>query len=573
LLYTLSLHDALPISYATTTTPGVVQLATNAETQAGTDTTKVITPANLSSRTATETRSGIAEVATQAETNTGTDDTTIVTPLKLTTFLSSVGVPASSVNLTPTINGWTNAQQALQDAVYDITSTGLTILPTETATGKFNLEVAQATEAQLGGAQIATQAETNNGVLDTVVITPLKLNARVASETLSGIAEIATQAETNALADDTKIITPLKLGALFSSGSIDATDIVLNPNINGNANVQTALQDAVYDITSTGLSITITTAATGKFNVEVTQATETQIGGAEVATQVETEAGALDTRMVTPLKLRTATIYKSDFNAKGDLLSATANDTPSILTVGTNGQYLRADSTQPTGLVWDTVSASDITVSPAINGNTDLDTILRDAIYDVTSANTSITVSIAATGLVTLTAVDATTAQKGVVELATAAEVVTGTSTTLVATADGVRTAAIYKSDLNAKGDLISATANDTPAILSVGIDGQILTADSTAASGLKWASAGSVSFSFVNLDDVSASFNGAATSFPLTIGGVPYTPSPLTNIMVFVGGVAQVPGAGNAYIVVGSNISFSSAPPTGATFYATTVK
>jgi hypothetical protein len=42
---------------------------------------------------------------------------------------------------------------------------------------------------------------------------------------------------------------------------------------------------------------------------------------------------------------------------------------------------------------------------------------------------------------------------------------------------------------------------------------------------------------------------------------------------MVFVGGVAQVPGAGNAYIVVGSNISFTSAPPTGATFYATTIK
>jgi len=41
---------------------------------------------------------------------------------------------------------------------------------------------------------------------------------------------------------------------------------------------------------------------------------------------------------------------------------------------------------------------------------------------------------------------------------------------------------------LDAKGDLISATANDTPARLAVGTNGQVLTADSTASTGIKWA-------------------------------------------------------------------------------------
>ena len=50
------------------------------------------------------------------------------------------------------------------------------------------------------------------------------------------------------------------------------------------------------------------------------------------------------------------------------------------------------------------------------------------------------------------------------------------------------QSAAINPTIVDAKGDLISATAADTPARLAVGTNGQVLTADSTAATGIKWA-------------------------------------------------------------------------------------
>jgi hypothetical protein len=44
------------------------------------------------------------------------------------------------------------------------------------------------------------------------------------------------------------------------------------------------------------------------------------------------------------------------FDAKGDILAGTAADTAGKLTLGTNGQYLQADSTTATGLKWSSVS-------------------------------------------------------------------------------------------------------------------------------------------------------------------------------------------------------------------------
>lgn len=58
----------------------------------------------------------------------------------------------------------------------------------------------------------------------------------------------------------------------------------------------------------------------------------------------------------------------------------------------------------------------------------------------------------------------------------------------------------------DAKADLLTATAADTPARLAVGTDGQVLSADSTTSTGLKWIPAGKI------LQVVNATYSTAVT-------------------------------------------------------------
>jgi len=65
------------------------------------------------------------------------------------------------------------------------------------------------------------------------------------------------------------------------------------------------------------------------------------------------------------------------------------------------------------------------------------------------------------------------------------------------------------KSTFTAKGSIAAATAASTPANLSVGTNGQVLTADSTAATGLKWATPTSGSMTLLSTTTLS----GASTT------------------------------------------------------------
>lgn len=80
-------------------------------------------------------------------------------------------------------------------------------------------------------------------------------------------------------------------------------------------------------------------------------------------------------------------------------------------------------------------------------------------------------------------------------DLANAGTALTAVSATELGYLDGVTSAVqtqlnekINSAIIDAKGDIITATAADTPARLAIGTNGQVLTADSTVSTGLKWA-------------------------------------------------------------------------------------
>jgi len=67
-------------------------------------------------------------------------------------------------------------------------------------------------------------------------------------------------------------------------------------------------------------------------------------------------------------------------------------------------------------------------------------------------------------------------------------------------------------------------------------------------------------------LDDISSSFNGATTTFNLTVAGDSVTPGSALQLFISIGGVLQNPNTD--FTVAGNQITFSTAPGSGLSFF-----
>jgi hypothetical protein len=183
-----------------------------------------------------------------------------------------------------------------------------------------------------------------------------------------------------------------------------------------------------------------------------------------------------------------------------DIASGVVTGTDLILTLkgGSNVTVdvttLLADVKLQSGVYNSGTKALDLTLSNATVVSipvSDLLPVLTDGTLTGDGANTPLAVNMS--GDVTITSSGVTTViiasdtVAGKVELATIAETETGTSTTLAVTPADTEATYVKKSILNAKGDVIVATADNTPSILSLGATGQVLTVNTALASGLEY--------------------------------------------------------------------------------------
>jgi hypothetical protein len=255
-------------------------------------------------------------------------------------------------------------------------------------------------------------------------------------------------------------------------------------------------------------------------------------------------------QMPTPTDL--VTDLPADFEVFGQAVATSLAD----LLGGTSGQILAKNSNTDMDFVWIANDQGDITGITASS--------------PLTGGGTS--------GAVTVGIQDATTAQKGAVQLENSTS---STSTTTAAVPASVKSAydlangAIPKSLIDAAGDLIVGTAADTAGRLGIGTAGQVLKVNS-GATALEWGTAGGsgkvlqvVSGTYSTSTTIATSSTWTDTGLSLSI-----TPTSATSqILVMVNqGLRAIRSSdnqgGSARIVRGATTIFSPAPSKYEQFY-----
>lgn len=170
-----------------------------------------------------------------------------------------------------------------------------------------------------------------------------RLYSSISTETTLNAGINTTQ--TTMQVPSTAAATALLGGVTLAAGNVDIFTVVIDPD--------TVNEEIVFVTAVSGDTFTVSRGQAGT--------------GTAGVSGIAHSAGATIRHVLTSSDLiyfrngvvtADAAVPNSTLTAKGSILTATAASTPSGLAVGTNGQYLKADSTTATGLAWSTLPPS-----------------------------------------------------------------------------------------------------------------------------------------------------------------------------------------------------------------------
>ena len=210
---------------ATTENAGICELATEAETLAGTDSQRAVTPSALAKLLATDTRSGLIKTATADEAKTGTDAAKAVTPAALKAAVDAraasddvaAGGSSTTSFLTPksvlAIEAGTGKKGLVELATETEAKAGTDAtkaMTPATVKAAFDNAFASATEEQRGTVRLATPDEARAGTDATTAVSPANLKAAVDDRA-------ATAEEVSVGTSTTKFVTPATLKTVIDA--------------------------------------------------------------------------------------------------------------------------------------------------------------------------------------------------------------------------------------------------------------------------------------------------------------------------------------------------------------------
>lgn len=204
--------------------------------------------------------------------------------------------------------------------------------------------------------------------------------------------------------------------------------------------------------------------------------------------------------------------------------AATSASSAATSATSANNSYISITGLTGAGIVRDmgSITESDTTTSTYIN----ISTIASNASTSAASAATSATSAATSASSASTSASSAATSASSAATSASSA----ATSATSAANSAASIGSALLGTSFNAKGDIFVASANDTAAVLSVGADGYLLTASSTATNGITWAAAP------VSLPSQTGNGGKYLTTDGSTASWAAITTDPLTDIFMMMG-------------------------------------